>query len=1095
MSRRRLALVASAVRRLALAAAAVVAACADPAPAELDAGAAPRLHDPTVAAAVDDLPGGFVPGEVMVELDRDPDGPIVVGGVALAPIARQPSGVWRMAIVDQAHARRAVGLDGAARLAAEHATAEAIARVAAAPGVRRAYRNLILELSAHPTDPLYASQRWHYDAIRLPAAWDLTRGHPGVRLAIIDTELGCPAPGACNRHPDLAPNLAPGADFVTSGATLDYHHGVAVAGIAGAAADNGIGIAGVCHGCTLVPLRISGSLSASLAELELAVDHAAGGASGPPRAEVVNISANRSHWNSNMTIVLGCDHEDVVDFAAAVARAVARGVPVVVSSGNISTQPQVGFSGPAFPANCPGVIAVTATDPTGAIPTYARRGATIDGVGRVALGAPGGGFAAGTSLFGPSIAPPPVVPCTPVTAGAYRDAYTGAPSGVATAWADYEVQATLGDEASDYCYRHIAGTSFAAPHVTGVIGLMRARNGALTLAQIRDILARTAQRDTPCTPGACGDGLVDAAAAVRFAPLGGVPVPSAAPVAFGDVAAGTSAIAHAQVANPGSATLVLGAMVISGGAGQLTFAFPSGCTGGTICTSPPPAIAPGGVQAIPLRCAPGAAGPIAATLSVNGNGLPASIPIAVTCSGVAAPPDVALAPTAIAFGAVSVGMGAGAQARVRNDGGGTLSISTGPAPAGVELACVQGCTCSASGCTASLGAGQEATLGFTYRPSAPGSLDATFAIASNDADEPSVGLRLTGTATQPNIRLSPSELHLGAVQVGTERTGVFHVINTGTEALRVTSVSMSSSAGGVFSLVAPALPLTIAPGTAAKVALRCRPLRYQSYATQVTVVSNAPFAAPPVFVRCSGIAPGIAVTASPGWSLGDLPVGATRTATVYVHNTLSNLGMPLAWSVSAPPPPFSLACTSGCTCAGGVCSGSTSTASAQLQLTYAPTAAGSHTAPLTFTSNDPDRAILTHHASGRAYVPLVVDAPAGGTLRLSSPPGTTSAPGTVTIRNSGLAPVAIAGVAVTGPGASAYAVTGPAPTTLAPGAAASWQVTCTPIDPPFDATLLVVHDAPVPGSAVPIVLECYAPVAEEWLPDPEIPLPPPPEVQ
>jgi serine protease len=61
-----------------------------------------------------------------------------------------------------------------------------------------------------PNDRLYPQQWALSDAtagIRAPAAWDRTTG-TGVTIAVIDTGV--------RRHADLAANLLPGYDFVTS---------------------------------------------------------------------------------------------------------------------------------------------------------------------------------------------------------------------------------------------------------------------------------------------------------------------------------------------------------------------------------------------------------------------------------------------------------------------------------------------------------------------------------------------------------------------------------------------------------------------------------------------------------------------------------------------------------------------------------------------------------------------------------------------------------------------------------------------------------------------------------------------------------------
>ena len=102
-----------------------------------------------------------------------------------------------------------------------------------------------------PSDPLAAT--WTYGAVNLPAAWDVTTGSEGVVIAIVDS-------GVDASHPDLAGAVDAGYDFVDEDqeASDENGHGTAVAGIAAGRADNGLGAAGVCWRCRIMPLRVIG---------------------------------------------------------------------------------------------------------------------------------------------------------------------------------------------------------------------------------------------------------------------------------------------------------------------------------------------------------------------------------------------------------------------------------------------------------------------------------------------------------------------------------------------------------------------------------------------------------------------------------------------------------------------------------------------------------------------------------------------------------------------------------------------------------------------------------------------------------------------
>jgi subtilisin family serine protease len=222
-----------------------------------------------------------------------------------------------------------------------------------------------------PSDPLVTS--WAYAAANLPAAWDVTTGSETVSIAIVDS-------GVQATHPDLAGGVDPGYDFVdldTDAADL-VGHGTAVAGIAAARANNGLGAAGACWTCRILPLRVLGPEGfARFASMAAAVDEAV--ARG---AAVVNLSLYGEGRNGALE--------------ASIRRARAAGVVVVAAAGNEGT------TTPQYPAAYSDVLGVAATDENGGLAVYSSRGVWVK------LAAPGfmpttqlgGGFGAGCGTSG-----------------------------------------------------------------------------------------------------------------------------------------------------------------------------------------------------------------------------------------------------------------------------------------------------------------------------------------------------------------------------------------------------------------------------------------------------------------------------------------------------------------------------------------------------------------------------------------------------------------------------------------------------------------------------------------------------------------------
>ncbi len=357
------------------------------------------------------------------------------------------------------------------------------------PDVEYAHPNYLFELSATPSDPLYA-QQWHYPLIQAPQAWDLTLGAAGIRIAILDTGR--------TAHPDLAAEWglqfdAADQDFnaqddgyVSQGQQVFWRHGTHVAAIAGGSMNNGLGGASVCPGCTLLPVRVSNAQGLTTDAIIRGINWAVSNG-----ARVMNMSFEMS---------LPCNHATVAPLRNAIAFAIANNVSVVAAAGN-----QTANAANTSPASCAQVIAVAATDRNNNLAPYSNFGA-------VTVAAPGGGGSAqNQQMYGIGVGCP----------ADNQSFFLGGTEGALSAWT------TSPGSGNAHCYRYLSGTSMASPHVAGVVGLMLSANPALVPAQVIQVLRDTAQ-PLPACGGNCGAGLVNAFAAVQrsstgpcsFAPAG-----------------------------------------------------------------------------------------------------------------------------------------------------------------------------------------------------------------------------------------------------------------------------------------------------------------------------------------------------------------------------------------------------------------------------------------------------------------------------------------------------------------------------------------------------------------------------------------------
>ncbi len=232
-----------------------------------------------------------------------------LGAGAAAPIS---PGTWRL------------------RLAAD--PTDAARRLAAVPAVVYAEPNHVRAAFREANDTLFPRQTALRD-IHAPEAWDITTGG-AIPIAILDT-------GVSPTHLDLKRKLIPGYNTLEGNDNTrdDEGHGTHMAGVAAAESDNGMGVAGVCWGCLIMPIkalnRRGQGNDASIAEgIRWAADHG---------ARIISLS-------------LG-GRTDSQTLREAVEYARGRGVLLVAATGNGQQRGNL----PNYPAAYPGVLAVAAT--------------------------------------------------------------------------------------------------------------------------------------------------------------------------------------------------------------------------------------------------------------------------------------------------------------------------------------------------------------------------------------------------------------------------------------------------------------------------------------------------------------------------------------------------------------------------------------------------------------------------------------------------------------------------------------------------------------------------------------------------------------
>ena len=427
-------------------------------------------------------------------------------------------------------------------------SAALVARLQADPDVEYAEVDERVHFTAVPSDPLYLGGQpgnitptvgqWYLrapdasivSAINAQAAWDVTTGSSSVIVAVLDT-------GVRPDHPDLAGKLLPGYDFVSADADGSFTsandgsgrdpdasdpgdwvsqadidgalkgegctvsdsswHGTQTSALIGAATNNGTGMASVGWNVRILPVRVLGKCGGFQSDVVAGMYWAAGinipsgfgtGPTNSTPAKVLNMSLGSA------TTTCSKSYQDAM---SAVTNA---GASVVVSAGN-----DAGLA-VGQPANCAGAIGV------GGLRQIGTKVGFSDVGPQITISAPAGNCVL-TGQTDPCLYPILTATNTGTT--------------------------TPGTSTYSDSFNISVGTSFSAPLVAGTVGLMLSANPALTPAQLRVGLMKTArafpssgssfgvpvchapdantQDECYCTTSTCGAGMLDAGAAARAA--------------------------------------------------------------------------------------------------------------------------------------------------------------------------------------------------------------------------------------------------------------------------------------------------------------------------------------------------------------------------------------------------------------------------------------------------------------------------------------------------------------------------------------------------------------------------------------------------
>jgi subtilisin family serine protease len=339
---------------------------------------------------------------------------------------------------------------------------EAVRQAQSSPLVEYAEPNYILRAAATPNDSMFDEQWGLLNSgingkagadIGATRAWDITTGSASVVVAVIDT-------GAAVGHPDLAANawVNPGEipgngidddnnNFIDdvngwnfyannnrpAEAAFENSHGTHVAGIIGAAGNNGLGVAGVAWHVKIMTVKflggadLEGTTADAIRSIEYVIDQRKAG---------VNVRAINASW---------AGPDGAQSLRRAIKKAGDQGILFVCAAGNEANDldsTDDDFEGLAeYPAawsvELNSIISVASLDRSDNRSSFSSYGHT-----KVQVGAPGSSI------------------------------WSTAPGG------GYDLS---------------GGTSQAAPHVTGIAALLWSAEPGLAPSEVRDRIIRTAE--------------------------------------------------------------------------------------------------------------------------------------------------------------------------------------------------------------------------------------------------------------------------------------------------------------------------------------------------------------------------------------------------------------------------------------------------------------------------------------------------------------------------------------------------------------------------------------------------------------------------
>jgi hypothetical protein len=374
---------------------------------------------------------------------------------------------------------------------------------------------------------------------------------------------------------------------------------------------------------------------------------------------------------------------------------------------------------------------------------------------------------------------------------------------------------------------------------------------------------------------------------------------------------------------------------------------------------------------------------------------------------------VSISPSLVQFSIRQVGsLSQPDTALLRNMGSAALTISS---------ITISGDFSETDTCGTGVPAASTCTFTVTFTPTAPGPRFGSILVQDDGAGSPHF-INLVGDGSTPIVALSATSLSFPSLQIGqASPPQSVTLTNNGNATLNLNNIAVTGDYAQTNNC-----PAELGVGSVCTFQIIFTPTAGGARTGALTLTDNAPDSPESVSLSGSGYVTTTSISPT-SLSFGNEAVGSTTSAqTVTIINTGAN-----AMSVSA----FS---ATGDFAATSLCSSIAVSQSCTIAVTFTPTAAGSRSGTLTISDNaqgNPHTIAL----SGTGIASVAGISPSSLTFASQSV-GSSSAPQTITLTNSGNGQMTVTGIQVTGD----FSQTNNCGTVAANGGTCTVQVTFTP---------------------------------------------------